>query len=210
MSPEVSAPGPAPFTRTDLDERRVEHRTHTLRIVKRTHNVPNAVIQTEESESSLGLDEVLRALGNDLAAARDEVVADSAGTTHYGLGVSEAVVDLSVTVTRERDKQGNFGIKWHVISLGGSGGKKDTDSQVHHVTLTLKPVSTSGPKNAHDLADYATTEAGRIWVTGSPHELQGVKLDIGPPVAAGGLDISGTYTGSDAQQSGMSDETPSA
>ena len=98
-----------------------------------------------DASSPLGLVDVLDALGRDLATARDRFADDPTQTSHYGLGVTEAVVELSVAVTREKGREGSAGVKWHVLALGGERTSKDDDNRVQRITLTLKPVDTDSP-----------------------------------------------------------------
>jgi Trypsin-co-occurring domain 2 len=85
------------------------------------------------SPGSLGLAEVLAALGADLVKARSEAVKGSA----FGLYVSQAELELQFTVSSTTTASGEAGVKFHVVTLGGSGSHEWAKEQVQRIQLTL-------------------------------------------------------------------------
>ncbi|MGW1530305.1 trypco2 family protein [Streptomyces sp. NPDC002159] len=95
------------------------------------------VNQIEDSIPGVGLADVLKSLSADLTAARDFAAENGS----YGLAVSEAVIELSVTIEKSRAAEASAGVKWNVLSIGGKRSKQDADKRVHEITLKLVPAS---------------------------------------------------------------------
>ncbi|GGU44536.1 trypco2 family protein [Streptomyces violascens] len=104
-----------------------------------------------DSKDTFGLDEVLQALSADLKAAH------YFGIKHgtFGLGVAEAEVSLSVTVTK--DKRGD--LKISVITFGGELNRGQSEGTVHHINLRLVPLPDGGSLGAAAVADVAEAVA---------------------------------------------------
>ena len=96
-----------------------------------------------ETTVGLGLNEVLTSLSRDLVSASNATVKQGGG---YGLGVERAEIELTVTVTKESSgsAQGNVTVRvlpWtSEAGLSASGVRKNEDSRLHRITLSLIPV----------------------------------------------------------------------
>ncbi|WP_406182968.1 trypco2 family protein [Streptomyces canus] len=88
-------------------------------------------------DPTFGLDQVLGALSRDLRAAQSHATEKGA----YGLGVAEANVKFSVTVTQEKKRGGGFFLKFNVLGAGVRAEQTESNSSVHTIELKLIPLT---------------------------------------------------------------------
>ena len=83
----------------------------------------------------IGLEEMIAALRRELIAS---IVASQGEGLRFEVG--EVTVEIHVEVERSANVKG--GIKFWVVELGGSDGRKD--KSIHKVTIPLKPLRRDG------------------------------------------------------------------
>ncbi|WP_331722294.1 trypco2 family protein [Streptomyces canus] len=86
-------------------------------------------------DATLGLPEVLVALGQDLLAAQDRARQDGG----FGLAVERATVELELIITKGSGKAGTAGIRVWGVGLGGEVTRQHSDVASHKIVLRLIP-----------------------------------------------------------------------
>ncbi|UYB41185.1 hypothetical protein SLV14_003899 [Streptomyces sp. Je 1-4] len=97
---------------------------------KETNNQVEAV-----ENATLGLPEVLVALGQDLLAAQDRARQDGG----FGLAVERATVELELVITKGAGKAGKAGIRVWGVGAGAELTRQESDVTSHKIILNLIP-----------------------------------------------------------------------
>ena len=87
------------------------------------------------AEELIGLQEAIRTLRTELTAAMQE-------GEDQQLRFRAGPIELEFLVQVSREKSGDGGVKFWVVSIGGSA--KATSSTTHRITLTLNPITPDG------------------------------------------------------------------
>ncbi|CCH76205.1 conserved hypothetical protein [Nostocoides japonicum T1-X7] len=81
-------------------------------------------------------------LADAIANLRSELESAAVGGADSPVRFDLGPVSISFTVEVSRTAEGNAGVKFWVVSAGGSGSR--TGSTTHEITLELHPVTASG------------------------------------------------------------------
>ncbi|MDX3339702.1 MULTISPECIES: trypco2 family protein [unclassified Streptomyces] len=90
-----------------------------------------------DSETELGLDDVIAAVGRDLLKAREKALADPDGA--FGLYVGTVEVELTLAVSRETSASGGAKAKvWVLPWIGVEASAEGRRSHAHQTTHRIK------------------------------------------------------------------------